>query len=79
MSEYETKTYASLNPALVTYAFVFERWQETRDSVAGLAPLFAPIIKSRAGQIFQPATFAADLNKTYGISINIGSCRVSGW
>src|SRR5437899_2912863 len=60
----------AITPALITFAFVRERIEQTGDMVSGLVPLFAPIIKERSGQIFDANLFAKDLNKFYGILVS---------
>jgi hypothetical protein len=62
-----TSAAASVTPALVTFAFVRDRWEQTGDIINGLVPLFAPVIKERANEKFIPEVFAADLDKIFGL------------
>ena len=51
--------------SLVTFAFVRDAMQ-SGDIVAGLVPLFAPVINRRKGQVFDPQVFSRDLDELCG-------------
>jgi hypothetical protein len=54
----------------VTFAFVRDAILQRGDIVSGLFPLFAPAIKRRTGQVFEPSVFARDLDELCGLSVH---------
>ena len=59
-----------ISSALITFAFVHETFEKTGDIYQGLMPLFAPLIKLRHHVRFVPSTFAADVDRYYGIRMH---------
>lgn len=55
---------------LVAFAFVEEAYSKTGDLVAGLVPLFVPILAKRANRRFDPAEFSSAVEKTYDIPMS---------
>jgi len=55
---------------LIAFAYVADQFAKTNDLVSGLLPLFAPLISSRAGDIFDPVNFCADIKKTYDLDMH---------
>lgn len=55
---------------LVAFAFVEEAYSKTGDLVAGLVPLFIPILAKRANRRFDPAEFSSAVEKTYDIPMS---------
>lgn len=69
------KTQASgtptLNPReLIAFAFVEETYARTGDLVAGLLPLFAPVLAKKPNHRFDPTEFADDVQRTYDIPMS---------
>ncbi len=56
--------------ALITFAFIADRFGETRDIGDGLVPLFAPIADQLAGKLFDPAEFAECFSEYYGMRVH---------
>lgn len=52
---------------LVAFAFVQEEYQRTGDLLAGVMPLFAPILVDRISRVFDPQEFASEVQARYGI------------
>lgn len=60
-----------LNPReLIAFAFVEEAYARTGDLVAGLLPLFAPVLARKPNRRFDPSEFAADVQRTYDIPMS---------
>jgi hypothetical protein len=55
---------------LVAFAFVEEAYSKTGDLVAGLVPLFIPILAKRVNRRFDPAEFSLAVEKTYDIPMS---------
>ena len=55
---------------LVAFAFVEEAYSKTGDLVAGLVPLFVPILAKRANRRFDPAEFSSAVEKAYDIPMS---------
>lgn len=55
---------------LIAFAFVEDAYSKTGDLVAGLMPLFAPILAKRPGRVFNPTEFADEVQKTYDIPMS---------
>ena len=55
---------------LVTYAFLSQGIYGSDDRLAGLLPLFHPIVETLEGQIFDPRVLAQRVNEAYPWSIN---------
>lgn len=55
---------------LVAFAFVEEAYSRTGDLVAGLVPLFVPILAKRANRRFDPAEFSSAVEKAYDIPMS---------
>lgn len=55
---------------LIAFAFVEEAYSRTGDLVAGLVPLFTPILAKRPGRVFDPTEFADEVQKTYDIPMS---------
>ena len=55
---------------LVAFAFVEEAYSKTGDLVAGLVPLFVPILAKRANRRFAPAEFASAVETAYDIPMS---------
>ena len=55
---------------LVAFAFVEEAYSKTGDLVAGLVPLFVPILAKRANRRFDPAEFSGAVEKAYDIPMS---------
>jgi hypothetical protein len=58
------------NRALITFAFVADKFEQTRHIGDGLAPLFAPIADKLAGRLFDPAEFAETFSEYYGMRVH---------
>lgn len=58
---------ASSSRELIAFAFVEEAYSKTGDIVAGLLPLFVPILAKQTGRRFDPVTFSKDVEATYDI------------
>src|SRR5438046_7584377 len=56
--------------ALITFAFIADKFEATRDIGDGLMPLFAPIADQLAGRVFDPAMFAERFSEYYGIKVH---------
>src|SRR6266851_4438006 len=56
--------------ALITFAFIADRFEATRDIGDVLTPLFAPIADQLAGRVFDPAVFAERFSEYYGIKVH---------
>lgn len=62
---------AAMSPReLVAFAFVEEAYSKTGDLVAGLVPLFVPILAKRANRRFDPAEFSSAVEKAYDIPMS---------
>jgi len=62
---------AALNPReLIAFAFVEEAYARTGDLVAGLLPLFAPVLAKKPNRRFDPTEFAEDVQRTYDIPMS---------
>lgn len=55
---------------LIAFAFVEEAYARSGDLVAGLLPLFSPLLARNPGRRFDPAGFARDVEKTYDIPMS---------
>jgi hypothetical protein len=55
---------------LITYAFLSQGIYGTDDRLAGLLPLFHPIVEALQGEIFDPRILADRVNEAYPWSIN---------
>ena len=55
---------------LIAFAFVEEAYSRTGDLVAGVIPLFVPVLAKKSGRRFDPEEFAADVQKTYDIPMS---------
>lgn len=70
-NEDETVLGAAMSPReLVAFAFVEEAYAKTGDLVAGLVPLFIPILARRANRRFDPAEFSSAVEKAYDIPMS---------
>lgn len=56
--------------ALAAFAFVEDAYSKTGDIVAGLIPLFAPILVGKKGRQFEPRAFADEVEARYGIPMS---------
>lgn len=54
---------------LVAFALVAEEFERTGDPIKGLKPLFAPLLRGKSGQEFDPASFAGDFTSLYGLQM----------
>lgn len=61
---------ASSSRELIAFAFVEEAYARTGDLVSGLVPLFAPVLAKKPHRRFDPAEFAADVQKAYDIPMS---------
>lgn len=52
---------------LVAFALVAEEFEKTGDPIRGLKSLFAPLLRNKFGQEFDPASFADDFSSLYGL------------
>ena len=55
---------------LIAFAFVEEAYSRTGDLVAGVMPLFVPVLAKKYGRKFEPTEFAADVQRTYDIPMS---------
>lgn len=55
---------------LITYAFLAQTNPDSVDLLSGLTPIFKPIARDWAGQIFDPKQFAQRVEELYRISIH---------
>jgi hypothetical protein len=55
---------------LIAFAFVEEAFAKTGDLVAGLMPLFTPVLAKKANRRFDPSEFAEDVQRTYDIPMS---------
>jgi len=55
---------------LIAFAFVEEAYATTGDLVAGLLPLFAPVLAKKPHRRFDPSEFADDVQRTYDIPMS---------
>lgn len=55
---------------LIAFAFVEEAYSKTGDLVSGLVPLFAPVLAKKPHRRFDPAEFAADVQRVYDIPMS---------
>lgn len=55
---------------LIAFAFVEEAYSKTGDLVSGLVPLFAPVLAKKPNRRFDPADFAADVQRAYDIPMS---------
>lgn len=69
MTSQENKNVLSSH-ALIAFAFVEEAYAKTGDVVAGLLPLFAPLLVGKVGRQFDPKGFAQDVSARYGIPMS---------
>jgi hypothetical protein len=70
-NEYSAAITTAMSPReLVAFAFVEEAYSKTGDLVAGLVPLFVPILAKRANRRFDPAEFSSAVEKTYDIPMS---------
>src|SRR5271168_2873166 len=60
----------NLSPSLITFAFVKDEFDKSGDIYQGLMPLFAPVIKIRRGQDFDPELFVKDVEEYYGLEMD---------
>lgn len=63
----EGEVQASSSRELIAFAFVEEAYSKTGDIVAGLLPLFSPILAKRTGRRFDPVEFSRDVEARYDI------------
>lgn len=56
--------------ALLMYAFIKEKFEQTGDIVSGLIPLFAPIVKQNAHSDFDSVQFSKSVDQYYGIKMH---------
>jgi hypothetical protein len=56
--------------ALLTFAFVKQEFEQSRDVIRGLMPLFAPIFSSMSGSIFSPTEFSEKVEAYYGLRMH---------
>ncbi|MDE2177673.1 MAG: hypothetical protein KGJ50_05145, partial [Xanthomonadaceae bacterium] len=56
------------NP-LIAFALVAEEYEKSGDPIKGLAPLFRPLLDKQSGQRFDPAAFAREFGKYYGLKM----------
>lgn len=54
---------------LAAFAYVQEEYTKTGDIIAGIIPIFSPIIHECAGQVFNPTAFAEKVMLTYDIGM----------
>lgn len=54
---------------LAAFAYVQEEYTKTGDIIAGIIPIFSPIIHECAGQVFNPTAFAEKVRLTYDIGM----------
>ena len=59
-----------ISRALMTLAFVHDRFIETGDFRTGLAPLFEPIARENTGRVFDPKECSESLRNRYDIVIH---------
>jgi hypothetical protein len=70
-NEDATAISAAMSPReLVAFAFVEDAYSKTGDLVAGLVPLFVPILAKRANRRFDPAEFSSAVEKAYDIPMS---------
>jgi hypothetical protein len=62
-------TFVGTAKELIAFAYVHEDYQKTGDITKGLMPLFAPIIHSMSGCVFNAANFAKAVQSKYDISM----------
>lgn len=62
-------TFVGMAKELIAFAYVHEDYQKTGDITKGLMPLFAPIIHSMSGNVFDAATFAKAVQSKYDIAM----------
>lgn len=55
---------------LVAFALVAEEFEKTGDPILGLKPLFAPLVRDKADQEFDPEVFASDFSSLYGLQMS---------
>lgn len=55
---------------LIAFAFVEEAYSKTGDLVAGLVPLFTPLLAKKPHRRFDAVEFAADVQRTYDIPMS---------
>jgi hypothetical protein len=62
----QTSNIGTLNAReLIAFAFVEEAYSRTGDLVAGLLPLFAPVLGKKPGRRFNAAEFASDVQRLF--------------
>ena len=67
----KTTNPAAMNPReLIAFAFVEEAYSRTGDLIAGVMPLFVPVMAKKPGRRLDPAEFAADVQQTYDIPMS---------
>jgi len=64
------KNPVAVDRPLIAYAFLAQATHVQGDLLSGLAPIFRPIAKERAGKAFDSKEFAAAVSTLYGIKIS---------
>ena len=67
-----TSKSVGISKELVAFAYVHEEYKRTGDIVAGLMPIFAPIIYEMSGQKFMANKFSKTVQSKYGIEELVG-------
>lgn len=59
-----------LSRNLIAFSFLAQATKDDNDLISGLTPIFKPIAKLKAGNVFDPEEFSSLLNELYGLKVH---------